>query len=469
MSETIAPPGDAAALDQLRAQIRGAVAVPPEPDPARPTYNAMHASTPDVIVRASGTADVIDAVAYARCHDLPIAIRGGGHSIAGLSSPNGGLLIDLADMRGVHVDPERRRAVVQGGALWADVDRETQAFGLVAPGGVVSDTGVGGLTLGGGYGWVRRCYGLSIDQLVAAQVVTADGLLLTASEDEHPDLFWALRGGGGNFGVVTSFEFALQPLGPTVAFSATFYPMEEAATVLAGWQRYTAEAPDEVTALAVLFTFPADPHMPPQLHDRPVIVTAAVHAGDVADGMRVTEPLRSLGTPLADLSGPMPFTAVQSGFDGLFTRGSLRSYWKSHYAEELSDEVIGTIVELAQDRPAPLTMLAVLQMGGAVAAVDAEATAFAQRSAPYLISIDGNWTGAGDDDAMVAWVKDAWDRVAPFGTGDVYLNYTGRAGETPDASVESALGRNLQRLARVKAAYDPDNVFRFNNNILPAG
>ena len=234
MSETIAPPVDVAALDDLRAQIRGTVATQDEPDPARPTYNAMHASAPDLIVRASGTADVVDAVAYARCHDLPIAVRGGGHSIAGLSAPHGGLLIDLADMRGVYVDPDGRRAIVQGGALWADVDRETQAFGLVAPGGVVSDTGVGGLTLGGGYGWVRRRYGLSIDQLVEAQVVTADGLLLTASEDEHPDLFWALRGGGGNFGVVTSFTFALQPLGPTVAFSATFYPIEEAATVLRG-------------------------------------------------------------------------------------------------------------------------------------------------------------------------------------------------------------------------------------------
>ena len=469
MSETIAPPGDAAALLDLRTRIRGAVTVPPEPDVARPTYNAMHASTPEIVVRASGTADVIDAVAYARCHHLPIAVRGGGHSIAGLSSPDGGLLIDLADMRGVHVDPQRRRATVQGGALWADVDRETQAFGLVAPGGVVSDTGVGGLTLGGGYGWVRRRYGLSIDQLVEAQVVTADGLLLTASADEHTDLFWALRGGGGNFGVVTSFTFALQPLGPTVAFSATFYPLEEAAEVLQGWRRYTETAPDEVTALAVLFTFPADPNMPPELHDRPVVVAAAVYAGAVEEGMRLTEPLRSLGTPLADLSGPTPFTAVQSGFDGLFTRGTLRSYWKSHYVDELTDEAIAETVAIVNERPAPLTMIALLQMGGAVGTVDPEATAFAERSAGHLLSIDGNWTDAADDDAMVSWVRRCWDRLRPYGNGGMYLNYTGRADEAPDAHVESALGRNLQRLARVKAAYDPDNVFRFNNNIVPAG
>ena len=469
MSETIAPPGDVAALDDLRARVRGAVAVPPEPDPARQTYNAMHASTPEITVRASGAADVIDAVAYARCHRLPIAVRGGGHSIAGLSSPDGGLLIDLADMRGVHVDPDRRLAVVQGGALWADVDRETQAFGLVAPGGVVSDTGVGGLTLGGGYGWVRRRYGLSIDRLVEAQVVTADGLVLTASEDEHPDLFWALRGGGGNFGVVTSFTFALQPLGPTVAFSATFYPLEEAATVLAGWRRYADQAPEEVTALAVMFTFPADPHMPAVLHDRPIIAAAAVYAGSVAEGMRATEPLRALGTPLADLSGPTPFTAVQSGFDGLFPRGTLRSYWKSHYVDELTDAAIAETVAVANERPAPLTMVALLQMGGAIAAVDPEATAFAERSAGHLLSIDGNWTDAADDDAMISWVRGSWDRLQRFGNGGVYLNYTGRADEPRDANVESALGRNLQRLACVKAAYDPDNVFRFNNNILPAG
>jgi FAD/FMN-containing dehydrogenase len=468
MSETIAPPRDEGTLEELRAHLRGPAAAPPEPEVARPTYNAMHASAPDVTVRPTGTADVVDAIAYARRRGMPIAVRGGGHSIAGLSAPKGGMLIDLADMDGVHVDQARRLAVVQGGALWGDVDRETQAFGLVAPGGVISDTGVGGLTLGGGYGWVRRRYGLSVDQLVEAQVATADGRVLTANAEEHPDLFWALRGGGGNFGVVTSFTFALQPLGPTVAFSATMYPIEESAAVLQGWRRFTASAPDEITSLFVTLTFPADPEMPPELHDRPIAIAAAVHTGDVEEGMRATAPLRELGTVLLDLSQPEAFTQVQSGFDALFPRQGLRSYWKSQYVDDLGEEAIATVARLAQERPAPLTMLAVLHMGGAIARVDPEATAFAQRSADYLVSIDGNWSEPADDEAMIAWVRGAWEQVVPFGTGEVYLNYTGRADEPPDAAVESALGRNLDRLARIKAVYDPENVFRLNNNILPA-
>jgi FAD/FMN-containing dehydrogenase len=470
MSDTMARPTAAQALDELRSQIRGPVAGPSDPDPSRPAYNAMHASTPDVIVRASGTADVVAAVNHARAHDLPIAIRGGGHSIAGLSSPSGGLLIDLADLRGVHVDPIANRATVQGGATWADVDTETQAFGLVAPGGVVSDTGVAGLTLGGGYGWVRRRYGLSVDQLVEAQVVTADGRLLTTNETEHPDLFWAIRGGGGNFGVVTSFTFALNPLGPLVAFSATFYPAEQYGQILRGWRAYADTASDEVSSLVVTFTFPADPHMPPELHDRAVAIVGAIHSGpDPERGLAETAPLRELGTVLADLSGPAPFTAVQSGFDGLFPRGQQRSFWKSQYLDALTDDAIDTLTTLAEARPTPLAMVEVMQMGGAIAEVDPEATAFAQRTAPFLVAVDSNWSEPGDDAMNVAWVRDGWDRLTPHGSGEVYLNFSGRDGAAPDVGADTALGRNLARLARVKAAYDPGNAFRFNHNIAPAG
>jgi FAD/FMN-containing dehydrogenase len=429
----------------------------------------MHSSTPAVTVRASGTADVVDAVNYARAHDLPVAIRGGGHSIAGLSAPSSGLLIDLADMRGVLVDPDQRRAVVQGGAVWADVDRETQAFGLVAPGGVVSDTGVAGLTLGGGYGWVRRRYGLSVDQLVEAQVVLADGRVVTTSKMEHPDLFWALRGGGGNFGVVTSFTFALHELGPLVGFSATFYPAEEYAAVVRGWRDFVETASDEISSLVVNLTFPADPHMPAALHDRAVTIVGAIHSGDdPARGLAETAPLRSLGTVLADLSAPMPFTAVQSGFDGLFPRGGQRSFWKSQYLDGLGDDDVDTLAELATSRPAPLAMVEVMQMGGAIARVDPEATAFAQRTAPYLVAVDSNWADAADDDAMVAWSRRSFDRLTPYGSGEVYLNFSGRDGEAPDVGADTALGRNLARLAQVKAAYDPTNIFRFNHNIRPA-
>jgi FAD binding domain-containing protein/berberine-like enzyme len=458
------------AVEGLRAQLRGTALSASEPGYAevREVFNAMHDGRPALTVSCSGTADVVDAVNFAREHDLAVAVRGGGHSIAGLSSIDGGLLIDLAPMRGVQVDPEKRLARVEGGALWGDVDREAQAFGLATPGGVVSDTGVSGLTLGGGYGWLRRKYGLSSDNLLEAQVVCADGQVRKASADSHPDLYWAIRGGGGNFGIVTSLTFQLHPLGPTVAFAATFYPLEEVGDVLRKWREYVEQAPDEVTSVCVTITFPANPEMPEAVHDRPVAIIGGVYAGDVDEGLRVMQPLRELGTPLFDMSGPTPYTAVQQGFDPLFPRNQLQAYWKSQYLDELSDEAIDMIAGKAQDRPAPLTLVNTFHMGGAIANVGPEDTAFAERSAPYMISIDGMWADPGDNADNVAWVRSAWDAVGEFGNGAVYLNFTGLADEAPSAGVDSALGRNLRRLAEVKATYDPDNFFRLNNNIAPA-
>ena len=454
----------AAALDELREQVRGTA----NEAEARGVFNAMHASSPAVTVRCAGTADVIAAVNFAREHGLSLAVRGGGHSIAGLSAIEGGMLLDLAEMNGVRVDPERRLAVVEGGALWGDVDHETQAFGLVAPGGVVSNTGVAGLTLGGGYGWVRRKYGLSVDALVEAQVVCADGQLRTASEESNPDLFWALRGGGGNFGVVTSFTFALQPLGPIVGFSATFYPIEEVGEVLRGWRAYVEQAPDEVTSVVVTITFPANPEMPEAIHDRAVAIVGGVYVGDAEEGLREMAPLRELGRPLFDMSGPTPFTFVQAGFDPLFPRETLRAYWKSQYLDELSDEAIDAIAGRALDRPQPLTLVNTFHMGGAIAAVDPEATAFAERSAPYMVSIDGMWSEPADDEATIAWVRSTWETVKAYGNGGVYLNFTGLADEAASAGVDTAFGRNLERLSQVKATYDPENFFHVNNNIQPA-
>jgi FAD/FMN-containing dehydrogenase len=454
-------------LQELRAQVRGDV-LESEQDGARGVFNAMHPSNAAVTVLCSGTADVVAGVNFARGNDMPLAVRGGGHSIAGLSAIDGGVLLDLSPMRGVQVDPERRLATVQGGALWGDVDREAQAFGLAAPGGVVSDTGVAGLTLGGGYGWLRRKLGLSLDALVEAQVVCADGEVRQASAESNPDLFWALRGGGGNFGVVTSFTFALQPVGPIVAFSATFYPIEEAGQILRGWRAYAETAPDEVAPVAVTLTFPADPEMPEAIHNRPVLIVGAVYAGDPEEGMRVTAPLRELGTPLFDMSGPMPYTAVQSGFDPLFPRGALRAYWKSHYLDELSDEAIDLFATKALERPKPLTLLNLYSMGGAIARVDPEATAFAERKSAYMLSIDGVWDEEADDAEMIGWVRSTHQAIGEFGNGGAYLNFTGLADEAPTTDVDSALGRNLARLQQVKATYDPDNLFRLNNNIQPA-
>jgi FAD/FMN-containing dehydrogenase len=454
-------------LQELRTQVRGEV-LQSEQDGARGVFNAMHPSNAAVTVLCSGTADVVAGVNFARDNDMPLAVRGGGHSIAGLSAIDGGVLLDLSPMRGVQVDPERRLATVQGGALWGDVDREAQAFGLAAPGGVVSDTGVAGLTLGGGYGWLRRKFGLSVDALVEAQVVGADGEVRQASAESNPDLFWALRGGGGNFGVVTSFTFALEAVGPIVAFSATFYPIEELGQILRGWRSYVETAPDEVSAVAVSFTFPADPEMPEAIHNRPVAIVGAVYAGDPEEGMRVTAPLRELGTPLFDMSGPMPYTAVQSGFDPLFPRGALRAYWKSQYLDELSDEAIELIAAKALERPKPLTLLNLMSMGGAIARVDPEATAFSERSAPYMLSIDGVWDDETDDAQVIEWVRSTWEAIREFGNGASYLNFTGLADEPASTDVDGALGRNLKRLQQVKAKYDPDNLFRLNNNIQPA-
>jgi hypothetical protein len=456
------------ALEGLEAQLRGSASANGD-RAGREVFNAMHNPLPGLTVQPSGTADVVDAVNFARQQGLVMAIRGGGHSLAGLSTIDGGMLLDLSAMRSVQVDPERRLAHVQGGALWGDVDRETQAFGLAAPGGVVSDTGVAGLTLGGGYGWLRRKYGLSIDCLVEAQVVCADGEIRTASEDSNPDLFWAIRGGGGNFGVVTSFTFQLHPVGPEVAFSATFYPLEEYADILRGWRPYVEEAPNEVTAVCVSLTFPANPEMPEAVHDRPCTIVGGVFSGDVEEGMEATKPLRELGTPLFDMSGPTPYVDVQAGFDPLFPRNTLSAYWKSQYLDELSDGAIEAITSNAANRPAPLTLVNTFAMGGAIAEVDPEDTAFATRDAPYMVSIDGMWTDEVSDEDGVAWVRSAWEDVKEHGTGDVYLNFTGLGeDEAPSAGVDTAFGRNLKRLAEVKAEYDPTNFFRVNNNIEPA-
>lgn len=463
-----------AEMEAFRGRLRGPVLGSPASSgsatgsPTREVFNAMCAGRPAVIAQCTGAADVVDAVAFARAHDLAVAVRGGGHSVAGLSTIEDGMLIDLSAMRGVQVDPDQRLAQVQGGALWGDVDRDTQAFGLATPGGVVSDTGVAGLTLGGGYGWLRGKYGLSCDNVVQAQVVCADGEVRTASAAQNPDLFWALQGGGGNFGIVTSFTFRLHPVGPTVAFAAPFYPLQDLGEVLRGWRGYVLDAPDEVTSAVVTMTFPAVPGMPEVVHHRPCAIVAAVHAGDPDTGMAALAPLRELATPLFDMSGPTPYTAVQSGFDPLFPRSTLRAYWKSQYLAELTDEAIGVIVDRALDRPAPLTLVNTLHLGGAIGARGPQDSAFAERSAPFMVSIDGNWSDPAADAETIGWVRSAWEQIGGYGTGGVYLNFTGLAGEPVRAGVGDALGRNLSRLADVKARYDPDNFFRVNNNIVPA-
>jgi FAD/FMN-containing dehydrogenase len=461
---------DDEALNEFRMAVRGEVLTPDDPGyvTVRPPYNAMYPGQPAIVVQATGTADVIDAVNFGRAQNLSVAVRGGGHSVAGLSSIDGGMLIDLALMNGVVVDPEAKTVNVQGGALWGDVDRETQAFGLVTPGGVVSDTGVAGLTLGGGEGWVRRKYGLSCDNLLAAQIVTADGKLLMASPDSNPDLYWAVRGGGGNFGIATSMTFKLHPHGPINAFAGVFYPVDQAAQVWRGARDFAKRAPDEITMLIGCTTLPASEHTPPEIHDTPFVVVGAVFNGDPEEGMKLIQPLRELGTPLADISQPMPFAAVQTAFDEFFQRGALRSYWKSTFVNELTDNIVDIVVERAKTRPSARTFVVNFLMGGAINRVGAEDTAYSERSANWMISIDGNWENAADDEKVVAWVREAWAQIHKLGTGVTYLNFTGITDESTDVGVESAFGKNLERLAEAKKKYDPDNFFRLNNNIAPA-
>jgi FAD/FMN-containing dehydrogenase len=457
------------AFERFRSSFRGDLLTPEDAGYAeRPIYNAMHRRRPALIARCTGTADVVEAVGFARERGLLVAVRGGGHSVAGHSSCDGGMVIDLTRMRGVDVDPQARVVRVQGGALWRDVDQEAQPFGLVVPGGVVSETGVAGLTLGGGEGWVRRKYGLTIDSLLSARVVCADGTVRNVSASQEPDLFWALRGGGGNFGVVTSFEFRAHPHGPVVAFAGVFYPVADAARVLRGWRDYCADAPDEVTSVAVALTLPAGPALPPPVHDQACLIVGGVYVGSPDEGMRVMQPLRDLGTPLADISQPMPFMAVQTAFDPLFPMGKLQSYWKAQNLDRLPDDAIDIIAARANGRPSPLTLVATFQMGGAINRVGAGETAYGERSAPWMSSIDGNWENPADNDANVAWVRESFNRIAPYSSGTTYTNFTGQLDEAAGALTAQAYGGNFARLSAIKAQYDPDNFFRLNPNIAPA-
>jgi FAD/FMN-containing dehydrogenase len=457
-------------LPDLRMRLRGEALTPSDPgyDQARIPFNAMLIDRPSLVVRPTGTADVIEAVNFARDNDIELTVRGGGHSVAGLSTSDGGMVVDLSLMNGVVVDPNAKLARVQGGALWGDVDRETQLHGLAAPGGVVSDTGVAGLTLGGGYGWLRRKYGLSCDNVVEAQVVGADGQVRTASVGENPDLYWAIRGGGGNFGIVTDFTFRLHPVGPVVAFTGVFYRQADAEQILRGYREYFRDAPDEISPEAISITMPADPHLPEPIHDQQCFVIAAVHAGEVEQGMELMQPLRELATPLADISQPMPYTAVQLAFDAFFPRGVLQTYWKSVYLPELPDEAVELIAGKGAERPTPLTIVDTYVHGGEISRVGGDDTAFGDRSMPYMVAVMGFWDDPADNADNIAWVRETAQEIGAFGSG-TYLNFTGLAEEDAGAGVADAFGPNLERLAGIKSKYDPDNFFRRNNNVLPAG
>ena len=434
-------------------------------DIARALWNGAIDRRPRLIARCTGTADVVAAVRFARENDLEIAIRGGGHNVAGTAVCDDGVVIDLSLMRAVRVDPTNRTAWVQGGALWGDVNHETQAYGLATTGGIVSHTGVAGLTLGGGIGWLMRKHGLTVDNLIAADVVSADSATLRAAENEQEELFWALRGGGGNFGVVTSFEFQLHPVGPTVLAGPVIWDASDAREVLQVYRDFVRDAPDELGTVVRFGSVPPLSAIPGHLHWRPVVMVGTCYAGPIADGERVLRPLRASLTPLLDLVGPTPYADVQAAIDSTVVHG-WNYYWKSTYLPELSDDLIDVIVRRAFASSSPRSYVALFHLKGAVSRVGDGATAFGNRQASHAITLDGVWRPGEDfGERDAAWTREFFAALRHFREG-VYVNFLG--GDEDPARIREAYGDAVHdRLSRIKARYDPDNVFHHNQNIRP--
>jgi FAD/FMN-containing dehydrogenase len=456
------------AHDILRKTLRGELLDPGSAayDAARVIWNGMIDRRPALIARCRNAADVMASVSYARDHSLVISVRGGGHNVAGYSVCDDGLMIDLSLMNGVRVDPSLDLAIVEGGAVWADVDAATTAFGRATPGGLISATGVAGLTLSGGIGWLRGTRGLSCDNLLAADVITASGRLIRASETENPDLLWALKGGGGNFGIVVSFEFKLHPIASETMFCAPVYPEESANEILPKWRDYMASAPEEVTGLAEFSTIPKDEAYPENTWGRRVVALATVYDGPAEEGERITQPLRAFAEPLLDFSGRMPYRELQTLYDGLFPKGRDRCYWKSTYLKGLDAITIAEVTKQLATRPSEMTYASIWKFGGAVQRVASNATAFGDRSMPFMFSLDAIWSDAADDNRNIDWVRDCWQGMQRFSTGRMYLNFPG-LGEGENL-VRNAFGSETYRqLQEVKRKYDPNNIFKMNQNILP--
>ncbi len=454
-------------LRALGEQLRGSLCFPGDAgyEDARTIWNAMIDKRPAAVLRAAGTADVIRGVKLAKEHRLLLAVRSGGHNIAGNAVCDGGLMIDLSLLRSVRVDPSARTARVEPGATLGDVDRECQAFGLATPVGINSTTGIAGLTLGGGFGWLSRTYGLTADNLLAADVVTADGALLHASEKENPDLFWGIRGGGGNLGVVTSFEFRLHPVGPEVVAGLIVHPFSEAREVLRAYRELVARAPEGMTCWVVLRKAPPLPFLPPEVHGTEVVVLALCHAGDIASGEKAAAPFRAIGKPIADVVGPHPFVGWQSAFDPLLTPGR-RNYWKSHDFLELQDGLLDALLDAVRRLPSPECEIFIANLGGAINRVPAGATAYPHRDVQFVINVHTRWSEPSQDAACIAWARAFYDAAAPFATGGVYVNFMP---EDEAGRVRAgAYGRNYDRLAKLKARYDPGNLFRLNQNVAPS-
>ena len=449
------------AVEELKVNLRGSLLRPGEAsyDEARKVWNGSIDKHPALIARCAGASDVLQCVKFARASDVLVAVKGGGHNIAGNGVCDDGLMIDLSRMKGLRVDPAQRTARAEPGLTWGEFDRETQAFGLATTGGQISTTGLSGLTLGGGWGHLARRFGLSSDNLISVDLVTADGRLLTASAAENADLFWGVRGGGGNFGIATSLEYRLHEVGPVLG-GILAYPFEKAKEVLKLYREFTMASPDEMASGIVLISLP---------DGTPVTGIVLCYSGPLGEGERLVKPLKAIGPLLIDQIGPIPYTAAQKLIDGFYPPG-LQNYWKSSFIGKISDEVIDTMVAHCAKRPTRMCHgLIEHQLGGAVRRIDRDATAFGQRDAEYSFMSLGVCTDAADAEKCRRWGREFWDAMQPWSTGGVYVNYLGREADEGSGRIESAYGREkYARLVALKNKYDPTNLFRLNQNIKPS-
>ncbi|MGF1684098.1 FAD-binding oxidoreductase [Photobacterium minamisatsumaniensis] len=452
-------------FSKLRNQIQGRVIVPNDPDydEKRQIWNAMIDKRPAVIIQCSNASDVLHALNYAKDNQAEVTIRGAGHNIAGNAICDDGVMIDLSEMKGVRIDANSQRAYVQPGVTLADFDAAAQQHGLATPVGINSTTGIAGLTLGGGFGWLTRKYGMTIDNLLSAQVTTADGRQLTASENENSDLFWAIRGGGGNFGIVTEFEFKLHHVGPEIVAGLIVYPFDQAKQVLTSYREFTQTAPEDLNVWVVMRQAPPLPFLPEEVHGKEVIVLAIFYAGETEAADKLIEPLRQFGTPYGEHIGAQPYTAWQQAFDPLLTAGQ-RNYWKSHNFTDLGDEVFAHLLHYVGDLPSPQCEIFIGQLAGVANNVDSTAMAYSSRDAKFVINVHARWETPDEDEKTIDWARDFFYATKPYASAGVYVNFM-----TDDESsrVSAAYDCNYQRLVDIKRKYDPDNFFHHNQNIKP--
>lgn len=446
-----------AVVEELRRSLRGRLLCPGEEgyDEARWLWNARFDKQPALIAQCAGVSDILNSVNFAAANSIPVAVRGGGHNVAGTGACDGGLMLDMSRLKSVRVDPVNRTARAEPGLTWGEFDRETQAFGLATTGGICSATGIAGVTLGGGFGWLMRAHGLAVDNLVSADVVTADGQLRRASATENADLFFGIRGAHSNFGVVTSLEYRLHRVGPTVLAGMVLHPLEKAGDVLRFYREYTSQAPDEMSAWGALLTSP-DEH--------PMVAILACYIGPSETGEKVLQPLKDFGPPLADLIQPMSYVKSQSLMDEAFPRGRY-NYWKSNLLGELRDDAIDTLVRGFREVTSPYSSVLIEQLGGAVSRVREDETAFSHRGSPYDLVIMPMWSDPAESAKHIRWADELWDAMRPFSPGGVYVNYLSNEGEE---RIKAAYGSNYERLVTLKNKYDPVNLFRCNQNIKPA-